>query len=475
MMKKRFLGIILVLTLCLGLTISALASEEAEIAEEPTFEEDANSDVLAPEIDGAQSGGYTYSVYYGEATITKYNGSDTCIDIPSSMDGYPVTGIGYEAFFHCTSLTSVTVPDSVTSIEAHAFWMCTNLETISLPEGIKNIGSWMFWDCPNLKTVNIPNSVSSIDWEAFKSCTSLEEVSLPNSLTTIASGAFSGCTSLKEINIPDGVTSIGSEAFRSCSSLTNVSISGSIIKIEQDTFYECTSLKEVTIPKSVTQISEGAFWNDANLTDVYYVGSEADWAKITIGDHNAPLNSATIHYTDSGETPAPGDDKTSEAAYKAYLKAWLNEELKVNSSMTREIVDYEFIPLIEAGDYISFPAEMMFSGMLVSGKAMTYYEFVAAGGVYDFENSPSTPDPEPSPGLTIPPSDVQGDMDGDGKLTPNDAAIILKICAGESVQQITDSNNNNNANDTPMISASDLEKNKPPLVTLVRTLTLCKH
>ncbi len=72
----------------------------------------------------------------------------------------------------------------------------------------------------------------------------------------------------------------------------------------------------------------------------------------------------------------------SDADYQAYLKAWLAAEAEVNTTMTQEQIDGEFIPLIEAGNYTDFPVEMMFSGMLSTGAAMTYDEFVAADGVY---------------------------------------------------------------------------------------------
>ena len=83
------------------------------------------------------------------------------------------------------------------------------------------------------------------------------------------------------------------------------------------------------------------------------------------------------------ENPAHGGTAgaVSEADYQAYLKAWLEEEAKVNTTMTDEN-KAEFIALIDAGNYTDFPVEMMFSGMLTTGAAMTYDEFVAANGVY---------------------------------------------------------------------------------------------
>lgn len=91
---------------------------------------------------------------------------------------------------------------------------------------------------------------------------------------------------------------------------------------------------------------------------------------------DVPQSSAMANEAHGG---TPG--ATSEADYQAYLKAWLAYEQSVNSTMSDENVA-EFISLIDAGNYTDFPAEMLFSGMLVTGSAMTYDEFVAANGVY---------------------------------------------------------------------------------------------
>ena len=87
--------------------------------------------------------------------------------------------------------------------------------------------------------------------------------------------------------------------------------------------------------------------------------------------------SGTAENTAHGGTPGA----TSEDDYKAYLKAWLDAEKAVNTTMD-DTMKGEFLALIEAGDYESFPADMLFNGMLTSGAAMTYDQFVAANGVY---------------------------------------------------------------------------------------------
>ena len=143
----------------------------------------------------------------------------TTISLPDS-----VTSIGTEAFRSCSSLTTISLPDSLTSIGSSAFQNCASLTSISLPDSLTSIGGWAFQYCTSLTTIKLPNSLTSIGSAAFGYCTSLTTIKLPNSLTSIGSAAFGGCTSLTTIKLPNSLTSIGSAAFGGCSSLENVTI-----------------------------------------------------------------------------------------------------------------------------------------------------------------------------------------------------------------------------------------------------------
>ncbi len=269
------------------------------------------------------SGDFYYSVLEdGTASITQYTGSATELAIPSSIDGYTVTRIYENAFYNCTSLTSVTIPDSVISIGGWAFNDCTSLISVTIGDSVTGIGESAFEGCTSLTSVTIGNSVTSIGEYAFYNCTNLSSVTIPDSVTTIGTKAFDGCSSLVSIIIPDSVTKIGLAVFYGCDSLTNITISNNVTPyISEDLFYGCTSLKSITvpnsvetisaaafmncisltsitIPESVTKIEINAFENCTNLTDVYYAGSEIEWNEIKIEDNNECLVNATIHFSD---------------------------------------------------------------------------------------------------------------------------------------------------------------------------------
>ena len=221
------------------------------------------------------------------------------------------------SFFGCTSLTSVTIPNSVTNIGNNAFQFCTSLTSVTIPNSVTSIGESAFYNCTSLTNIAIPNSVTIIDDSAFENCTSLTSVIIGNSVT-----------------IPNSVTSIGYSAFYKCISLTSVTIGNSVARIDDSAFSNCTSLTSVTIGKSVTRIAYGAFYNCTSLKDVYYTGSQSDWNKISIGSDNQCLRNATIYYNWGVETPlVTNEDETSFTVYNstAIIESVNDVNLKLKS------------------------------------------------------------------------------------------------------------------------------------------------
>ncbi len=318
--RKNIFKLLLALTLALIMVLGvAPISELAGVDFASLF---------APKAEAATYDIYTYAVSSdGTITITDCKGSASgAITIPSEIDGKSVTSIGEKAFWGCTGLTSVTIPNSVTSIGDWAFDGCTGLTSITIPNSVTSIGNWAFGGCTGLTSITIPNSVTSIGrafdgctgltsinvasennyyssnngvlfnkkktelirypegksqtsytipdsvtsigGNAFRRCSSLTSITIPNSVTSIGDRAFVGCTDLKSITIPDSVTSIGEVAFAGCTDLTSITIPDSVTSIGYGTFDGCTGLTSITIPNSVTSIGEWAFYHCTGLTSI---------------------------------------------------------------------------------------------------------------------------------------------------------------------------------------------------------------
>lgn len=264
---------------------------------------------------------YTYTTNNGTVTITGYTGSGGAVIIPSTINGLPVTTIGDLAFLDCTSLISVTIPNSVTTIGGYgAFFLCTSLTNVIIPNSVTSIGRDAFARCTSLMSATIGNSATSIGDGAFRSCTNLTSVTIGNSVTSIWSHAFQDCTSLSGVYFQRNTTSLGANVFDGASNATvyylpgttgwgptfggrptvlwyplvpynytayngTVTITGytgsggaviipstinglPVTSIAYKAFYFSTLLTSVTVPASVNSIGDGAFVACANLGSV---------------------------------------------------------------------------------------------------------------------------------------------------------------------------------------------------------------
>ncbi len=244
----------------LDLSIKTLAAETSgTCGENLTWTLDTETGVL--EISG--TGDMTDYTSSSSVPWSSYRSSITSVTIGDS-----VISIGDHAFYYCTSLTSVTIPDSVTNIGSGAFSGCTSLTNITIPDSITSIGYSTFSNCTSLESVTIGDNVTSIGQSAFYNCTRLTNITIPDSVTSISSYAFEYCTSLTSVTIGDSVTSIGEAAFRDCTSLASITIGNSVTSIGGWAFSDCTSLTSITIPDSVISIGNGAFEYCTSLTSI---------------------------------------------------------------------------------------------------------------------------------------------------------------------------------------------------------------
>ena len=272
-----------------------------------------------------------YSVDNGEVTITGLNNYNiTDINIPPTIEGFPVTRIGSYAFNYNYGINSVVLPASVTHIEEAAFSSSQNLQSIEMP-GVTYIDDFAFNGSVSLTTITLPASIESIGDYAFEDSDSLTTITLPASLESIGEGAFGDCdsltsfsvasgnpnftslggvlfnkaitellqypkgnpattysipqsveiistrafesTSLTSITLPNSLASIGFSAFSHCDSLTSITLPDMLTTISDYAFFSCNSLTSVTLPASLTSISEYAFSYCTSLTSVTSLGN----------------------------------------------------------------------------------------------------------------------------------------------------------------------------------------------------------
>lgn len=169
-----------------------------------------------------------------------------------------VTAIGRLAFYKCTELEAVALPECILSVGVSAFEGCTALASLDLGK-VKSIGNSAFLNCTALQAVTIPDSVETMGVYAFSGCTGMTAVAMGNSLATIANSAFANCTALTDVNIGTGVMAIDVFAFSGCSKLAEVVIPGGVESIGKFAFYNCAMLTSVQIPVSVTEMGKNAF------------------------------------------------------------------------------------------------------------------------------------------------------------------------------------------------------------------------
>lgn len=196
-------------------------------------------------------------------------GTDRALIIPEGTEY-----IGRSAFYGCESIYSVSIPGTVKSLSPYAFYGCINIGGefddedeatppvkgyFELMEGIEYIGEKAFFGCTSIEKITIPDSVTALGAKAFYKCEGLKELAIGKGLTEISNYAFYNCIALESITIPEGITSIGKYAFRGCTALKSLNIANTVTSIGSFAFMGAENLNTLVIPESVTSIGKHAF------------------------------------------------------------------------------------------------------------------------------------------------------------------------------------------------------------------------
>ena len=272
--------------------------------------------------------------------VDKNYSGDLCIPEEVSYRDRQIKVISIDSYVFrlCTSLKSVTIPNSITVIDC--FQDCSCLESVTIPNSVTWIRASAFRGCSSLKSVTIPNSVKTIDESAFSGCSSLESVNISNSLETIEPYTFSNCTSLKSVTIPDSVKTIRSHAFYNCSSLESINFSNNLEVLNFHAFEGCYNLKPFEVSESVESIIQNDYRCDTGYD--YNYSDYKCFSKLKLEYSPNKLESAVISSSDGYSNTIWYSDWTN-----------LIEELYIDRDLEEDIISLDNLKKLEIGKHLS--------------------------------------------------------------------------------------------------------------------------
>ena len=230
-------------------------------------------DASATAASGSTLFGYIFgaNTFNGSISTRQYYAQNkySTYYIPISLRNVTITGgaILYGAFYYCSELTNIVLPNDITAIGNYAFYHCENLAEITIPDAVTTINSYAFYFCSTLTSIIIPNAVTSLGASAFAG-SGLTRLTIGNGVQTIEESTFSNCSGLIDVNIPNTVTAIGGLAFNNCTGLLRITIGDGVTTIGQRAFNSCRNLTSLIIPKNVVEIDNTAFINCGKLGSI---------------------------------------------------------------------------------------------------------------------------------------------------------------------------------------------------------------
>ncbi len=295
---------------------------------------DSHAQSITPE-------GFAYTAFTSNAVVTGYTGAGGAITVPASIQGLPVYTIGASAFANKTSITRVTLPDTLISIGAGAFEGCTGLAVVVVPNGVRNLGD-----------------------RAYFNCSSLKSLALPGTLTQIGASAFSGCSSLTSVAIPSSVTTLGASVFANCTQLTNLGIYG-----------------------NAPTAGAGMFTN-SGLRTVYYASGKSGWASSFGGLPTAALVPPGIATPPQSQVVAAGGSITFSVVATGAPAPWFQwrKNGEAIPAATNALFTLPDVRASNAGSYdvvaynnLDAPAISLVATLTVTGTTSDGYAYKSSG------------------------------------------------------------------------------------------------
>ena len=218
---------------------------------------------------------YSYEILNdGTLRLYQYEGTDTNIVVPDTIDGRKVTVLGNSTFQYCTQasdIESVTLPDSLTTIEKNAFYNCEKLKSVTIPQNVSSIGLAAFVEGlseSSLTEIKVdPENpyFSEKDGVVFsKDGTKLivfpsgrsGDYQIPDGTVSVGDYAFYYCVNVSSITVPGSVRSLGEGAFGNCSSLTKAVLNEGLEEIGEYAFQSSSGIRDIIIPASVKSVGK---------------------------------------------------------------------------------------------------------------------------------------------------------------------------------------------------------------------------